>query len=729
MDGTRLAAGPVSGDPRAWPFHSYTLALPPGRHALRADVWWLPPAEAPAHRMTLRGGFICAAEGDAHSALSTGHAPWRVRRLRGWRIGPGLGVGVHSLGGSLERDLRIEPEPAVPAKAFELWWDGLYGFVNSGWQLAPAGIPDPRETLLTAGRWAARIDGPLPPERPVAVAEIIPPDSAAARLPTPAEPLAIGPESEVNLVLDLETYACGTPEIVVAGGRDAFIECLWAESLFPPGEATRTKPAKGSRDLVAGRCFFGFGDAWTLAGADEPTTLPAPHWWRAGRYLLLRIRTRDEGLRLHSVRVRTTGYPWPESAPAVATPDPALAAIFRLAWRGFTACTHDAFMDCPYYEQLMYVADARVMMLVSYAATGDDRLARRGIELFDLSRRHHGLPAMRYPSQQEMVSPTFALWWIAMVNDFAHWRRDRAWVRTRLPGVRATLEEIARSENAEGLLERLPGWPFVDWGTPWDDPAHPEHFNGVPAQARSGVSSIYNLHYLFALRQAADLETYAGVPAFAAHYQERADTLRAACRRFIDADTGLVRDTLDAAPMSEHAQALALLAGLFDPTETARPLAALAEPCLPACASTYFLHHVFQCLAAGGRGEAILPRLGPWRDMLALGLHTPLEEPEPSRSDCHGWGSHPLFHYVTGILGLQPEGFEFRTFTLRPALGTLPWAEATVPHPDGPLKVRVEQREGRVRRVVLEIPAPLTGTLILGTEHIALKPGAHTLDF
>jgi len=52
-----------------------------------------------------------------------------------------------------------------------------------------------------------------------------------------------------------------------------------------------------------------------------------------------------------------------------------------------------------------------------------------------------------------------------------------------------------------------------------------------------------------------------------------------------------------------------------------------------------------------------------------------------------------------------------------------------VPHPDGPLKVRVEQREGRVRRVVLEIPAPLTGTLILGTEHIALKPGAHTLDF
>jgi|GEM_PF-4193276 len=36
---------------------------------------------------------------------------------------------------------------------------------------------------------------------------------------------------------------------------------------------------------------------------------------------------------------------------------------------------------------------------------------------------------MRYPSRQEMVSPTFALWSIAMVNDFAHWRRDRAWVR------------------------------------------------------------------------------------------------------------------------------------------------------------------------------------------------------------------------------------------------------------------------------------------------------------
>ena len=74
------------------------------------------------------------------------------------------------------------------------------------------------------------------------------------------------------------------------------------------------------------------------------------------------------------------------------------------------------------------------------------RLARRGIELFDLSRRHHGLPAMRYPSRQEMVSPTFALWSIAMVNDFAHWRRDRAWLRARLPGVRALTAEVIDRE-------------------------------------------------------------------------------------------------------------------------------------------------------------------------------------------------------------------------------------------------------------------------------------------
>ena len=724
VDEIRLAAGPASGDPQAWPFHSYDLTLPPGKHLLRADVWWLSSAEAPEHRMGIQGGYICAAEGSYHPNFSTGEAPWQVQRLAGWKIGPGLNYGVHSIGGSLERDLRATSEPAVPVKTFDNWWDNIYGLVNGRWQLEPVNIPDPREQIISAGSRVAHCNGWLSSARAIPADVLISQPDAEAGLPASESPLTIPADREISLLLDFKNYLCGYPEITVSGGRDARVEFLWAESLILPGTETSPRQKKGRRDEVAGKCFYGFGDVWILNGESQ-ATLPAPHWWRAGRYALLRVRTQSEPLTVHSIRIRTTGYPWLVIAPQVQTPDLELEKIFQLAWNGFTACTHDAFMDCPYYEQLMYVADARVMMLSSYALAGDDRLARRCIELFDFSRRHHGLPAMRYPSQHDMVSPSFALWWIGMVDDFARWRRDRNWVSARLAGVRATLTELENYRNADGLLENLPGWPFVDWGTPWDNPAHPESFNGIPTGARAGISAILNFHYLWALRQAESLEKYAGIAEMAGYYERIANKTHAACRQFFDAATGLMRDYANAAPMSEHAQAFALLAGLFSPKEISRPLAALAKPFLPARASTYFLHHVFAALALQGRGDAIFARLAPWREMLSLGLLTPLEEAEPSRSDCHGWGCHPVYHYVTGIIGLRPAEWEFRSFILQPALGKLSWAEAVVPHPDGEVQIRIDRERQNVIRLRMSFPPPLKGTLIYGGENIALSNGRH----
>lgn len=713
-DDVLLLRVPAAPDAAHWPFHTYTLTLPAGQHLLRAEVWCLGENLAPGQRISLGGGFILSAEGEWHTRLSTGHAPWTVSRVRGIEPLPPVPHLPVWIGCGLRHHLGAGQDAAVPPWVHPNWWDNPYGLIGARWKLEPVEIPDPREERRADFTIVARLekwiepDDPFPPTGPIS--------------PAGTSPIAhVPPHSACSLLLDLGDYLCGWPELGFSGGAGATLDCRWAESLIEPGSLTAARHSKGDRAASTGKCFLGFGDEWI---ADGRAHTVSTHWWRAGRFVLLRVRTLDAPLELTSFAVRTTGYPWSDLfLPTVG--DEKLSQILGIAARGFLNCTHDLFIDCPYYEQLQYAADTRIMMLVSYVCTGDDRLARRAIAQFDRARVHHGLPPMRAPSRTDMVSATFALWWIGMVADFARWRRDRAFVAARLDGVRATLAQLDEYRNANGLLEAVPGWPFVDWGTAWDDPAHPERYRGIPPQAQCGVSALINLHDACAREQAALLEDYAGLPELARRRRAEAAAIRAACRCFIDPDTGLVRDADGLAPSSEHAQIFALLAGLFQPDECARPLAALRDRSLPSQASIYFTHHLFDVFSQHGCAASMLGRLAPWTQMIARNLRTPWEEPEPSRSDCHGWGSHPLFHLVHGLIGLHPVGMEFRRAVLRPDLGSLPFVHATIPHPDGPLDISLERQDAGMLRLKLSVPVGLT--LVL-PDRREIAAGQHTLE-
>jgi len=86
----------------------------------------------------------------------------------------------------------------------------------------------------------------------------------------------------------------------------------------------------------------------------------------------------------------------------------------------------------------------------------------------------------------------------------------------------------------------------------------------------------------------------------------------------------------------------------------------------------------------------LLDRLELWFGLLDQGLRTVIEHPEPTRSDCHAWGAHPLYHYVSTLLGVRPTAPGMTAVTVAPQLGGLEWAQASVPTPHGPLEVRAE---------------------------------------
>ncbi|HEY1786823.1 MAG TPA: alpha-L-rhamnosidase C-terminal domain-containing protein, partial [Verrucomicrobiae bacterium] len=400
--------------------------------------------------------------------------------------------------------------------------------------------------------------------------------------------------------------------------------------------------------------------------------------------------------------------------------DPELPGVIGLAVRGLQMCAHETYMDCPYYEQLQYVGDTRLELLTTYAMTHDDRLARRAIELFDFSRRNGGFVNERYPSYLPQQSPTFSLIWALMLNDYTFWRNDPAFVKAHALGLRSMLEQFEPYLNKDGLLENLPGWPFVDWVPQWD--------NGDAPDGTTGISSINNLFYIYALQKSAQVEDSVGEPLLARRLRARAERTAGAVRaKFWDETRGLMADNLAHTEFSEHAQCLALLTDTVTGDQATRCFQQLLTAPDLKRATIYFSFYLMETWQKFGRGDLIIDRMSFWKDLVKQGLKTPVEAPGNTRSDCHAWGSHPLFDLQASVAGVRPASPGFRTVRIAPLPGNLPRITSRLPHPDGfitlDLKFDGEHCHGKV-----ELPAGITGIFVWHGQEHALNGSVNMID-
>ena len=102
----------------------------------------------------------------------------------------------------------------------------------------------------------------------------------------------------------------------------------------------------------------------------------------------------------------------------------------------------------------------------------------------------------------------------------------------------------------------------------------------------------------------------------------------------------------------------------------------------------YFRYYLNQALKKAGLGDRLLDNMQVWEDQMALGLSTWAEQPEPSRSDCHAWGSSPNIEFFRTILGIDSDGPGFSRILIEPSLGKLKEVSGTMPHPRGDIAVK-----------------------------------------
>jgi len=430
-------------------------------------------------------------------------------------------------------------------------------------------------------------------------------------------------------------------------------------------------------------------------------------WWRCGKWCRLEIETADAPLTIDDLSLVETRYPLERQGSFAAEGDESLAAIARLCERGVEMCTHEIMFDCPFYEQQMYSGD----ILMSFAAlrtmTRDQRLPRQSLELFDAARLPSGLLPMNWPSRVDQRSSTFTLSWIVAIGEMSRWggADSVAWLKDRLVGITHTLFSYARMEDAHGLLTDPPGWNYLDWAADW------MKNGGMPPNGGfgNGPDANVNLLYLRALKGAADVALAVGDAAMADYWREKAVRLSAAiCDTFWCEGCGMIADTPSKDSFSELALAQAIVTDCLSPDKRARAFEGLvAAPDLTRAA--VLKHLVFAACFRQGRGDLFLKGLDQWRAYVRDGLRCPLEAPAFPRSDCHAFGSTPLYHFHAGLAGVQPAAPLFGKVRIAPAPGGLRAIRSRTPHPKGVVETDLRfDDKGHVTGTV-SLPEGVTG--------------------
>ncbi len=572
VNGHRVGDGPARGDLLHWRYERFDLApfLKAGDNLITATVWNF-GIYAPIAQMTDRTAFLLESEAAGAASISTPEG-WLVEKEDGQRAFPRVANGFwqyFASGPGEEMDAaRYDWSWNSPAASGPAWVpattaipESIYPQTNKAhsteesgdnpWGLIPDGLPAMEYKETQVGR-CLRSEGATHPS-----------ELLASFLAFPGASVTIPAQSHIHLMLDRSTLTTAYPRLTLSGGKGARIKLTYAEALYDD------KQQKGDRDSLyytdsnnvnRNRVALGISDSFLPDGGAHRVFEPL--WWRTWRYLDIEIESAAEPLTLESLTANFTAYPFEQKA-SFHSPDPDLDKIWEISWRTARLDAHETYMDTPYYEQLQYVGDTRIQMLISYAVAGDDRLARQAIRAFDDSRIPEGLTASRYPSSLYQSIPTFSLIYIGMLHDYWMYRPDAdGLVTSKLNGVRAILDWYAQYREPGGLLHRTPGWSFVDWVSGKGE---------IPTYDADGVSCVTSLHYLGALDQAADLENAIGDKMLGQRDRDKARNLRTEiARRCWSAERGLVADNPALKNFSQQANILAVLYDVVPPRPAAR---------------------------------------------------------------------------------------------------------------------------------------------------------------
>ncbi len=696
VNGQAVCFGPARGDINHWYFETIDIApyLKSGKNVLAAVVWNFGEL-IPIAQITRQTAFILQGNSDIEKIVDT-NASWKVIKNNAYSPETESVKRLHQY-------IVVGPGDIVDAEKYPWNWQnvdykdsdwlnskiiffGKASGVGTGtdWDLLPRDIPMMEETDQNF-KSVRRSEG-------CKVSELFLQGK---------EFLTIPANSTAKFLLDQGVETVAYPEITVTGSVGTVIEMAYAEALFDKNGK------KGNRNDIERKEMNGNADIFKLSSFDEQTFRPL--WFRTFRYVEVKIVTQNQPVTIQKIHSTFTAYPFKELASFKSNND-TLSKIWEVGWRTLRLCSNETHYDCPYYEQLQYVADTRIQALVSLYVSGDDRLMRKALVTFDRSRFYEGLTCSRYPCSDMQVIPPFSLFWINMIHDYWMLRDDSTFVKSLLPGVETVLKWYETKLDAKtGMVGFNPYWNFVDWPDAWGW-SNVTNSGGIPEGGLTGNSSIISLQYVYALNAAVDLFKANGDVNSANKYHKIAiDVAAATIKNCWDESRGLLADSPMKKEFSQHANIMAIMADAPLPIKSDLLIEKVANDKSLIPATVYYRFYLLRAMKKAGLGNKYLSMLQPWKLMLQTGLTTFAERNDPTRSDCHAWSASPVYELLATVCGIEPAEPGFKSVLISPNLGDLKFVEATMPHPFGMININLKKtKKGGLEGFVI-LPKGLNG--------------------
>jgi hypothetical protein len=713
------------------------------RHYGRANPWWMP---AVATYGLGAGAFAFEARVGPDWVVSD--AAWLAHASTAWTTADGRGVSGQPVervdAGRLPRgwtaagfdDTRWHA--AVELSTNHVGWPGHHHPPSSPYgALTPSPLA-PLRGRTVEGQVIARatvIDDGAVPDDPVerastdeALVETW--DRRASSWPLTA-PTQIG-RAEV-VVIDLGEETAGHLRLDMDASPGTTVDARVAEALDTTGKLAPLDQHNGFR-------YVARGDDDAFESFDRIGT----------RFVELSIRS-DAPVTLRSVECRERLRPRPDGA-SFASSDPVLDRIWAIGNRTVDLCAQDAYLDCPSREQRAWTGDAVVHQLVDFTTNPDWTLAVWNLDV-GASRRPDGMLPMAAGGDMEAANgdfiPDWPLHWIHGVHNAWRYAGDSDALAALLPVAEGVLRWFLPYRGPDGLLHDVTGWVIIDWS----------------AVSIAGTSGALNALWARGLREFAEISAWLGDDNRASWARQCFDELAAGFELFWDPHREIYVDHAVAgvrqAPVSQHTNAAAVVAGLVDAPRAAHVVDAICdrdrivhaawlapgkdatlegegnmyagfdylvggtpEPWWDVAnqivaAQPFFRYVVHDAVAAAGRADRIPDLCRDWTALMEDDTTT-WRETWFGGSHCHGWSSTPTRDLVQYTLGITPAEPGFGRVRIAPRLGDLDHVSGTVPTPAGMVRLEVDDRG-------LRVETPLPAVIELGPTQIDRPAGTHEL--
>lgn len=507
---------------------------------------------------------------------------------------------------------------------------------------------------------------------------------------------------DTELLIDFGDQVCGYYSFELHAPQGTVIDIWQFEYVAPDGTYQHTYHADPRIPVANGMRYT------CREGENQFLSLRR----RSGRYVALTFRKATAPIRLRQFHIVESLHPI-EQRGSFRCSDVTWNEIWKTAARTLHLCMEDGYVDCPLYEQTLWIGDARNQALYGYIAFGAAAISRRGWVLGAESLHRLPMIGCQVPSCWDVILPAWSFLWHLGIWEYYFATGDSALLEEVWPAVEQNLQAAEEMLDQHGLFA-APYWNMFDW-------ANVDHAHRTVTH-----NSLLMVGAIQASIKAAEV------------IGKDVQSLRRLEDRLVKSINELWNDELGGLVDSVHEDGTlsssvcihnAFLALLFDVLEGKRKevaIQSLLDPpkSMVLVGSPFAVHFQYEALVKTKNAGNLLQHMYQrFTEMIDMGGTTFWESfPDgilrhgiaPTRSHCHAWSSSPILFLNEVVLGIRATSAGGRSFMIHPYSAGLRWAEgATAIARDeaGAIKVRWKREE---EWLDVEVCAPADITITFG---------------